>query len=185
MKRRVFVAVTFPELLREQVSDLIKQWRWLPARWLKPENWHITLVPPVYFEGGEIDLLKDVLSKGWLGKPFAVKLSRVVLAPPGGKARMIWLEGETPPELAKLKKKIETLWLAEARLPRFEEESRSLKLHVTLARFEPGDLREIEEKTRVLGETKFNFKVKEVSIMESHLRPEGAEYETVAGFELS
>lgn len=198
MKRRIFTAINLPAELKEKIAEAIKQWRWLPIRWLKPENWHITLTPPVYLEDTEVRLLCDLpphlpdtagrcgglFKSKRFGKPFAIGFSCIVLAPPGAKARMIWLEGETPPELVKLKKKIETLWLAEPRLPRFETESRPFKLHVTLARFEPGDLKEIEEKTRVLGEVKLGFEVKEISVMESHLKPDGAEYETLAGFPL-
>lgn len=185
MKHRLFISVNLPQELKAKVAEAIKQWHWLPIRWLAPENWHITLVPPAYLEDAEMRLLCNFLKGKRLGKPFAVKFSRIVLAPPGTKARMIWLEGETPPELPKLKKKIEGLWLGNESLPKIEIESRPLKLHVTLARFEPGDLKEIEEKTRVLGEVGFGFDAGEVSVMESHLRPEGAEYETIAGFELS
>ncbi len=185
MKRRIFVAIDLPARIKSQVGGVIKQWHWLPIRWLKPENWHITLVPPVYFEDGESELLKEVLSQGRLGKKFTVGFSRIVLAPPGEKSRMIWLEGETPPELVKLKRKIATAWLAEPRLPRFEEESRPLELHVTLARFEPDDLREIEEKTKVLGEVKFEFGAGEISVMESCLHREGREYKTIGVLSLT
>lgn len=180
MKHRLFISVNLPQELKAKVAEAIKQWHWLPIRWLAPENWHITLVPPAYLEDAEVRLLCSFLRGKRLGKPFAVKFSRIVLAPPGTKARMIWLEGETPPELSKLKKKIESLWLMNKSLPKIEIESRPLKLHVTLARFEPGDLEEIEEKTRILGEVKFHFEVKEVAVMESYLRPTGAEYRNLA-----
>lgn len=179
MKRRVFIAIDLPRELKEKVSDAVKQWRWLPIRWLAPENWHITLIPPVYLEDAEVRLLCDLLEKKRLSGPFLVEFSRIVLAPPGGKSRMIWLEGETPPKLLKLKKKLEGFWLTDEALPEIEIESRPLKLHVTLARFEPGDLKEIEEKTRVLGEVKFSFNAVEVAVMKSRLLPSGAEYDVV------
>lgn len=180
MKRRIFVAIDLTGELKAKIAETIKQWRWLPIRWLEPKNWHITLVPPVYLNDAEVDSLVAALKKSRISKSFVLSFSRVSLAPPGQPARMVWLEGETPPELVKLKKKIESLWLTSGSLPRLDAESRPFKLHVTLARFEAGDLKEIEKKTRLLGETKVGFEAKEITIMESRLMPTGAEYEVIA-----
>ena len=180
MKRRIFIAINLPPELKQQISEAITQWRWLPIIWLKPENWHITLIPPVYLENSEVERLVALFSRGHFGKPFALRFSRVVLAPPGVQARMIWLEGDTPSELPQLKKKFEKLWASEPVLPPLKPESRPLALHVTLARFEPGELKELESKTRTLGEVDFRFEANEIAIMESRLKSTGAEYETVA-----
>lgn len=177
MKRRIFIAIALPEELKAKINEAVKQWHWLPIRWLKPENWHITVVPPTYLEESEFEKLAKILKEGRLGRPFAVGFSRISLAPPGGKARMIWLEGETPPELTQLKKKIESLRLVTPSLPPIiEEENREARMHVTLARFESGELKEIEEKTRILGEIKLKFEVREIVMMESRLQSSGAEY---------
>ncbi len=183
MKRRIFIALDLSPALKQQVAEAITQWRFLPIRWLPPENWHITLVPPVYLDDPILETLITTLrrSRGcW--EPFALRFSRVLLAPPGVPARMIWLEGEMPSELPKLKKKLEKLRASQPDLPPLKSESRPLHLHVTLARFEPGELRELEAKTRVLGEVDFSFEVHEVAVMESHLKPGGAVYETIARF---
>ncbi|MBI2055362.1 MAG: RNA 2',3'-cyclic phosphodiesterase [Candidatus Sungbacteria bacterium] len=184
MKRRIFIAIDLPPELKDKIAETIKQWRWLPIRWLPPENWHITLLPPVYLEDAEVVLLGDIFRGGRLGKPLAISFSRISLAPPGEPARMIWLEGHTPPELVKLKNKIENLWLSSA-LPKPDAESRPFKLHLTLARFEAGDLKEIEEKTRLLGETDVGFEAKEITIMESRLKPSSAKYEIIAAIPLA
>lgn len=187
MKRRIFLAIDLPPELKEQIGETIKQWRWLPIRWLKPENWHITLIPPVYLEDTEFDALTAMLERVRLGGPFGVRFLRVILAPPGIPARMVWLEGGTPQELLRLKKKIEAAWgslpagrQAPAGLPPPKPETRPLALHVTLARFEAGELKELESKTRVLGEVDFAFEAKEVVVMGSRLKPSGAEYERLA-----
>ncbi len=180
MRRRIFIAIDLPPELKAKVGEAIAQWRFLPIRWLPPENWHVTLVPPVYLEDAEISALSAILGKRRLGESFLIRFSRVLLAPPGQTSRMIWLEGETPPELGKLKKKLEKLWASQPGLPPLKPESRPLHLHLTLARFEPGELRELEQKTRVLGDVDFAFEVKEITVMESHLKPTGVEYEKVA-----
>lgn len=180
MKRRVFVAIDLPSDLKSQVAEYIQQWRWLPIRWLKPENWHITLIPPLALEDEEITKLSELLRASRLGGPFSVAFSNIVLAPPGGAARMVWLQGEAPAELAKLRERIEELWNDEKHLPSLKSETRPLALHVTLARFEPGELKELEAKTKVLGEVKLAFEAADVAVMESRLLPDGAEYQTLA-----
>lgn len=185
VKRRIFIAIDLPQELKAKIAEIIKQWHWLPIRWLKPENWHLTLIPPVYLEDQEIELLKTLLEKRNLGKPLALNFNRVLLAPPGVPARMIWLEGDAPPELGRLKKKLENIWAEGSGLPRLKPELRPLHLHVTLARFESGELQELEAKTRVLGDVDFKCGVKEIVVMESHLQSTGAEYKTIAAIPLS
>lgn len=180
MKRRIFIALDLPPELKQRVAETIAQWRWLPIRWLNPESWHITLIPPVYLEDGELESLVRALRRQRFGGPFPVRFLHVTLAPPGIPARMIWLEGETPAALVELKRKLAKAWASGMALPVLRSEGRPLHLHVTLARFEPGELAELESKTRVLGEVDFDFTAGEVVIMESRLRPSGAVYETIA-----
>ena len=180
MKHRVFIAIDLPPELKTKVGEVIKQWRWLPIRWLAPESWHITVVPPVYLDDREAGLLSALVGRSRFGKPFPVRFSRVVLAPPGMPARMIWLEGDTSEALIQLKRKLGKAWASVAALPPLEPESRAPHLHVTLARFGPGELAELETKTRVLDEVDFRFEASEVAVMESHLKPSGAEYEQLA-----
>ena len=185
MPRRVFVAIDLPEKAKAEISGAITEWRWLPIRWLDPANWHVTLIPPVYLLDDEIEFFGKYLARYRLGGPFRMQFERMVLAPPGVSARMIWLEGRTPPELVRLQEKITVLWAKKpADLPPLRETPRRATLHTTLARFEPGDLREIQTKTRVLGETKVLCTANEIAIMESHLKSSGAEYETITAIAL-
>lgn len=186
MKRRIFIAIDLPPALKQKVAEAVKSWHWLPIRWLKPEHWHITLIPPAYFEDAEVTFLTALFQKSKLGKAFPLRFSRVTLAPPGVSARMIWLEGEAPRELARLKERIEGLWSShKSELPLIKRETRPLKLHVTLARFQPGELRELQQKIRVLGDVDVSYAVKRIVVMESHLKPSGAEYETLATISLA
>lgn len=185
MKRRISVAIDLPPDLETKVSDVIRQWQWLPIRWLAPEQWHATIIPPVYLDSPAVEELAGTLKNTPLGKSPELTFTKISLAPPGVAARMIWLEGNPPPRLSELVKQIEKTWTSIPAIPHPKSESRPLKLHVTLARFEPGELRELEEKTHVLGEVSLRFTPREVALIESHLRPEGAEYATVAAFPLT
>lgn len=180
VKRRIFLAINLPAEFKDGIAGLIKQWRWLPIRWMAPESWHITIIPPMYLEDDKVRALTALLQRAKLGKPLSVRFSQVSLAPPGRASRMIWLEGEAPPELGALKMKLEDLLIGRPHFFPVRRESRPVTLHVTLARFEPGDLRELQERTHVLGEAKMSFAAKEIAVMESHLKTTGAEYERLA-----
>lgn len=184
MARRIFIAIELPHSTRDAVSRLIAEWHWLPIRWLDPLHLHVTLIPPASFTDEECALLVRVMEKARLGGAFPISFSKIVLAPSGERARMIWLEGNTPPELEKLTNRLVKAWSGEPKLPSLPTMHRPLQLHVTLARFPAGDLAELESKTRVLGETLLCGEVQEVSIMESHLTRTGARYERVASVAL-
>ncbi len=181
MKRRVFIAIDLPIELKHQVGEAIREFEWFPIRWLRPENWHITLVPPAYLEEPAVKHLTQLLKREALGASFTLRFSRITLAPEGVQARMIWFEGAAPQELLALKRKLEdTLWSDQELRGLFKRETRPLHLHVTLARFEPGALKQLEAKTRILAEVHFVCRVAAIQVMESHLKPTGAEYETLA-----
>lgn len=180
MKRRVFIAIDLPQEVKARLETAISQWHWLPIRWLKPEFWHITLIPPLYLEDEEIRSLQAVLEHTVLAKPFQLYFSRLMFAPPGIAARMIWLEGTTPKELSDLKKKLEDIMIARPYFFPIRREARPFKLHVTLARFQPGDLKDLQEKVRMLGEVDLKCSAQGIVLMESHLKSEGAEYELIA-----
>lgn len=181
MKRRVFIAIDLPIEQKHEVGEAIREFRWLPIRWLRPENWHVTLIPPAYLEEPEVKHLTQLLKREALGGSLTLRFSQLTLAPEGVQARMIWLEGVAPPELLRLKRKLEDLVSSDRELRGlFKRESRPLHLHVTLARFEPGALKQLESKTRILADVHFVCRVAAIQVMESHLKPSGAEYETLA-----
>lgn len=182
MKRRIFIAIDLPPELKQEIAGVIQQWHWLPIRWLDPPNWHITVIPPAYLEDDQLDSLYGFLALNRLGRPFTLRFSRIVLAPPHASARMIWLEGNASRELDGLKEVIAALWSSNPKLPSLARGNRAMKLHVTLARFGPGELRDLEEKTRTLGEADLRFDVADVAVMESHLKRSGTEYKTIRTF---
>ena len=125
---RLFVALTLPEDVRQRLSGLTNG---LPgARWVKPENLHLTL----RFLG-EVDNLAaadvdDALAK--IHCPgFDLALNGVGHFGEGRKLRALWVGVEANPDLMRLQEKIEQA-LIRVGLP---PEPRKFKPHVTLARF--------------------------------------------------
>lgn len=181
MRKRIFIAVDLPNETRSKVAQAMKRWQWLPIRWLRPENWHITVIPPFYAEEEELERLKETAAEAAASlRPFSLSFRSIILAPPGEKARMIWLYGKASSGLQGLKEALEEK-ISEAKIiTGFTKESRRVLSHVTLARFEEGALQQIEAKTSVLEELPMVFKAAELVIMESRLKAAGAEYKTLA-----
>ena len=125
---RLFVALPLPEALRTRLSALAAG---LPgARWLPPENLHVTLRFIGEVDGGQtrdIDAaLAQVRAPG-----FPVTLAGVDRFGSGAKVRALWAGVEANPALEHLYGRIEQA-LHTAGLP---PDGRKFKPHVTLARF--------------------------------------------------
>lgn len=181
MRRRIFISIGLPEEVRRKLNESLKKWQWLPIRWLGQDYWHITIISPFYADEKELIAIKEILAKAAKDfKPFSLAFNSIILAPPGRKARMIWFSGPSSGRLEALKKKIEEVFLQKKLITSFGPEERPIVSHITLARFEEGNLRELEQKTRILEEFKLSFLVDALDITESHLKSGGAEYETLS-----
>jgi len=124
---RLFVGIDLPWTLRQRLSLLVGG---LPsARWVAPENYHITLrfigeVPPHRAE--EVDhALAGLRARG-----FTLSLSGVGTFAKAGRVTSLWVGAERHPSLDHLQSKIETA-LQRVGL---EPERRRFAPHVTLAR---------------------------------------------------
>ena len=125
---RLFVALSLPEDVQQRLSVLANG---LPgARWVKPENLHLTL----RFLG-EVDNLAaadvdDALAK--IRSPgFDLSLNGIGHFGEGRKLRALWVGVDAGDELMRLQEKIEQA-LIRLGLP---PEPRKFKPHITLARF--------------------------------------------------
>ncbi len=126
---RLFVALDLPHALRQSLADLAVGLA--GARWLPPENYHITLrfvgeVPAHKAE--EIDLALATLR----GRAFSLSLAGVGTLEKGGRVTALRAGVERNPALEHLQNKIETA-LQRAGLP---TERRRFAPHVTLARLD-------------------------------------------------
>ncbi|MFY9462261.1 MAG: RNA 2',3'-cyclic phosphodiesterase [Candidatus Sungiibacteriota bacterium] len=180
-RKRIFISIGLPEEVAQSLAEALKKWQWLPIRWLGEENWHITVIPPFYADEKELTAVTEALAKTVKDlEPFKLVFDSIILAPPGRKARMIWFSGPFSRKLEELKKKIEEAFSRHEAVPSLKPEKRPIASHITLARFEEGNLRELEQKTRILEELKLSFLVGAIDITESHLKSSGAEYETLS-----
>jgi len=126
---RLFVALDLPWSLRTQLSDLAAGLA--GARWVPPENYHITLrfigETPRH-QAEEIDLSLAVLR----GRGFTIELAGVGTMEKAGRVTALWAGVARNQALDHLQSKIETA-LQRAGLP---AERRRFLPHVTLARLD-------------------------------------------------
>lgn len=126
---RLFAGLPLPPACREVLGRV--QGGLPGARWVPPENAHITLrfigeVPEPDAEAIAASL--DTL----VHPPVTVRIAGLSFGGDSHRARTLWAEVERTPELAELQKRVESLIVAsEACAP----ETRRFRPHVTLARF--------------------------------------------------
>lgn len=124
---RLFVALPIPEGLREQLADLAGG---IPgARWVPPENYHLTLRFIGEVEGWQADEVDEALS-ALRARPFTLNLTGIGIFEKAGRLQSLHVRVERSEPLVHLQSKVETA-LQRAGLP---PERRRFAPHVTLAR---------------------------------------------------
>ncbi len=125
---RLFVAIALPEDLRARLAGLQQG---LPAaRWVDPDNLHLTLRFIGEADGAQADDLDAALSQVRAAR-FAVSLVGIGRFGRGRKTRALWAGVEPAPELDRLRHRVGQAVQAAG----FAPEGRKFTAHVTLARF--------------------------------------------------
>jgi 2'-5' RNA ligase len=189
MRRRIFIAINLPEKIKEGLVSFQEKYSELPARWIKPENLHITLAFLGYVKDEDVpkivEITKNIASKH---KPFSIRIVKIAYGPPKiSPPRMVWAIGEKNEKLWKLQENLKNA-LMEMKIPQLEEEEgRGFIPHITLARIRKWEFKQMEpeERPEIDEELNFSFEVKSIEIMESHLKRGGAEYTVLASLPLS
>lgn len=197
MTHRTFVALNISDQLKNKIIDWKNNFQnKSPAtfnhiRWTPEKNLHITLIPPFEINNMEVQLqpilqsIKEVVLKY---SPFDVSFNDISYGPSIYNPRLIWLTGNAPIEMVRLKKELtdslarQLLKLNLLSKSHFIQNSRKdFLLHLTIARFNKFDykyfyLKNIRER--------FEFKetLKELILYESFLKKEGAEYKALEKF---
>ena len=181
---RLFAAVDIPERVREAIDRELTAWRdRLPAaRWVKPENRHVT----VKFMGRTLPRLIERVHEACRDaastiRPFRVGLEGLGVFPSPRRARVLWVglrdrEGGLPALAAALDREL---------VREFPAEKRAFTAHLTVARFNPPQ--PVADHARDLEEARIEaqpFRVGSLVLYRSHLSPKGARYEPLERFAL-
>jgi len=178
VSKRVFLAIDVPDSLKNEAESCIEPFfKEEHARIPKREGWHITLLFCSQQNETELSHLMEAVGRAVsLFKPFYLEPQKVSFM----KSRMVWLYFKTSPEFTRLKNMIEK---------KTGVYSNGFVPHLTLARFKEEHYSNLkgylpENGIDLKDETK-PFLVDHISMYESHLPRDGADYELIKKFNLS
>ena len=179
---RVFVAVELPGKIREALAALVGELKQeIPGpRWVRPQGIHLTLRFLGEVSQTDLERLSDQLARRvpQTPGPFTVSLEGLGVFPEKGRPRVLWVGLLEPGgALMKLQSIVEGAVEAAA-LPGMKKEDRPYRPHLTLARFaegrpSPGLARALSARE---GHGWGGFEVSSVCLVQSLLKPGGAEY---------
>ncbi len=184
---RLFVALEIPPAVRDNLAALLKDLGALEtrspekkARWVRPENLHVTLKFIGEADATKLDEIVMALSSIRSERPAELCFRGIGFFPDEKRPRVFWAGIEASPNLAAIAADIEQQ-LEKLGYPR---EKRPFTPHLTLTRFEPLGVSERlraavqENAARDFGALRTNS----FHLIESKLKPSGAEYTTLHSF---
>jgi 2'-5' RNA ligase len=184
---RLFVALEIPPAVRENLATLMKKLSALEkqssgkkARWVRPGNLHVTLKFIGEAAPHKLAEIVAALSTVRSGQLAELQFRGLGFFPDEKRARVLWAAIDASPNLAAIAGDIQ-LQLEPLGFPR---EKRAFMPHLTLARFEPPGISEtLGAAVRENAERDFGaLRVGEFHLIESKLKPSGAEYTTLHSF---
>jgi 2'-5' RNA ligase len=179
---RLFVALEIPADVRENLAALIKSLRATSpqTRWVRPENLHVTLKFIGEMPETKLAAIRTALAGVRSERALTLDFRGLGFFPNEKHPRVFWAGIEASPNLKTLAADIDGA-TEKLGIPR---EQRPFSPHLTLARFEPSRLQETlraairENAGREFG----SLRTSQFHLIESKLKPSGAEYTTVESF---
>jgi RNA 2',3'-cyclic 3'-phosphodiesterase len=187
---RLFVALEIPAAVRDNLAAQVKELRDLSAqvadkrpRWVHPENLHVTLKFIGEVSPGKLEGIRGALAAIQLDAPVDLQFRGLGFFPNEQLPRVLWAGIEATANLPSLAANIDSALKTQG----VAREERAFTPHLTLARFEPPGL---HEKLRAViqqnsGRQFGSFEAREFHLIESKLKPAGAEYTSLASFPIT
>lgn len=176
---RLFIGLDLPSSVKQELAAMASGVA--EARWIAPENLHLTLRFIGDMEEGEAEEL-DILLQSVKAPSFSLALSGVGCFESRGRVRQIWAGVAKEPALESLHKKIEQALIGSGLKP----EGRKFTPHVTLARLKGAPA--MSAKSYLEYHAAFQTEVFEVNyftLYQSHLSHKGATYQVLADYPLN
>jgi len=179
---RLFIAIKIPEDIRSSFASLLKEFRAIApqVKWVRAGNLHVTLKFLGETESTKLGALQNVLSAIRSAEPVNLEFHGLGFFPNENRPRVFWAGMEASANLKALAAEIDQA----AHRIGFPLEERPFAPHLTMARFQPPGippkfLQAIREKSeQVFG----SLCTSEIHLIESKLKPTGAEYTTLQSF---
>jgi RNA 2',3'-cyclic 3'-phosphodiesterase len=184
---RLFVALQIPDSIRNDYAALIDDLRRFDGKaspkkpkWVRPENLHVTLKFIGHIDPAKLDSIRAALTSVRSTQEVRLHFRNIGFFPNTKRPRVIWGGMEASENLAPLAhavdQQIATLG--------FPAEERAFTPHLTLARLDPPVI-SAELHAAIEKHTARDFGVlhtSEFHLIESKLKPSGAEYTTLQSF---
>jgi len=183
---RAFIAIDLDPGIKTALEALVRALKPTRAdvRWVGPPGMHLTLKFLGEIDAGRADRIGQVLSIV-VGRhaAFPLRLEGTGAFPSERSPRVLWAGLAAEPRLLALQSDLETALEAEG----FDREARPFSPHLTLGRVKgPARMREaMAELERHRGDVFGGMTVRKLTLFESRLLPQGAEYRIVAEAGLS
>jgi RNA 2',3'-cyclic 3'-phosphodiesterase len=179
---RLFVALDLPEAVRRALAELIANLKPKSrgARWLQPENLHITLKFIGHVGNEKLSPIQSVLSSIHAAQPIELHFRGMGFFPNERRPRAFWCGVAGSPNLAELAADIDRALVPLG----IEAETRPFTPHLTLARFKSDEgVREVVHAANDMKSNDFGAATEtNFHLYESLLKSTGAQYNRVASF---
>jgi len=184
---RLFVALEIPAAVRDNLAAQIEELRELSTkvadkrpRWVRPENLHVTLKFIGEASPANVEGIRDALSAIRSDVPVEIKFRGLGFFPNEQHPRVLWAGLDASANLPSLAGDID----GALEMQGIARERRPFTPHLTLARIEPPGLHEkLHAAIQKNGVHEFgSFQTREFHLIESKLKPAGAEYTTLASY---
>jgi RNA 2',3'-cyclic 3'-phosphodiesterase len=175
---RLFVGVSLPADVRLRLAAMCSG---LPgAKWIDPENMHLTLRFIGEVGGGQAEDIDAALRR--VSAPaFDLGFSGIDCFETSGKVHTLWVGIDKQPLLLRLRDKVDSALVRAG----CEAERRKFKPHVTIARIRPGGQARIGSFIQAYNSIALGpSRVEHFTLFRSHLGSEKAHYEELAEYAL-
>ena len=178
---RCFIAIQIPQEIKFEIESYLSQLKRISPsiRWVKITGLHITLKFLGEIEKDLLDKIRSSLkSISNIFQPFDISIMDCGTFPNKKRPRIIWLGIE--PDADNMLIKIYQ-WLEESLVPfGFEKEQRKFTPHLTIGRIKfPDNMDKLLGFIEKEPFPKKQFSVEEIVLMQSILKPTGAEYQII------
>jgi len=179
---RLFVAIEIPEDIRSALAAFVNELRKAApqAKWVRPQNLHVTLKFLGHTDASNLDSIRAALKTIRARQPVTLEFRGLGFFPNEKRPRVFWAGMESSSNLQPLAAEIDRAMYKLG----FPLEDRPFTPHLTLARFDPPGM-----PSNLAAQAKQNLSrnfgaltASEFHLIESKLKPTGAEYTTVQSF---
>jgi RNA 2',3'-cyclic 3'-phosphodiesterase len=182
---RLFIAIVIPDDVRNALAQFIEELRGFApkAKWVRAENLHITLKFLGETDQAKLPAIQQGLASISNMEPVSFRFHGLGFFPSERYPRAFWVGMKTSVKLILLAEAIDE----ETHELGFPLEKRPFTPHLTLARFEPPAMpaqlgaAAKQNEQRTFGSLTTN----QFHLIESKLKPSGAEYTTIQSFPFS